>query len=306
MNKFSIYFYLLYLVSTFSLILTFQNCSDVQFTKTGKDGDNIVDENGIRDFNKDQKFAIVFEDVAQGDFDYNDLVVKFSVREFYDSLLNLKKIEMLFYPRPFEAGFTNGLRFVADGIVNDLGSGPESNLLTRQTKSLFSGPGNIVVETVQGTSHCYSAGIFDKSDDVVIFASQQDSSYTIASNISEDRCVYKMTVNIHDPSLNPLSERKGFDITQYRFIMHITNNNRMVELADVNDGFIANHRPMAFFVPTDFAYPRGGAQIFPYYPYFDSYAQLMADGKKGTVDDNIIHWYNYPDASRLNELVDLL
>lgn len=310
------------IASLFLIMIFFQNCGgEMQFDSRGANSQNPGNsgqtnpnpvppdiEDGVRDFNKDGgTFAIVFEDRLADDidWDYNDMVVKFSVKEFYNSNYQLQKIEMMVYPRPFEASFSDALRFSADGLINGIGGGVDRNSLVRQTKPLFEGPGNIVVARANANTSCYAGGTFDKLDDVVIYPNQQVSAYPISSNTGANRCVYLVTVNIDDPSQNPLSSRPGFDVSQYRFFLYASNENRIVDVINVNDKFVGYGRPLGIFVPANFAYPPPARPMTDFYPYFAAYAQWAAKGHPPGADPKVVEWYKYPNGNK-GQLIDLL
>ena len=270
---------------------------------------NPPDGDGSRDFNRDVGlFAMIFEDRLADDidWDHNDMAVKFSVKEFYNSSNQLQKIEMIVYPRPFEGTFSNGLRLSPDGLINNIGSGSDRNLLVKQTKPLFNGPGSIVVTKIKDTNpnkDCYAGKTFDKADDVIIFTNQQVAAYPISSNTRDNRCVYQVTVNIGEPSQNPISSRPKFDISQYRFFLHASNENRMVDLIDVNNKFYGFGRPLGLFVPVEFGYPPPAQPIGNFYSNYGAYINWLKAGRPVGADPKIVEWYKYPNG-RKGQLID--
>ena len=79
--------------------------------------------------------TLAFEDLYPrvGDGDYNDMVVKYHVEEFYNPQEELERVSLKFEPLARGAGYVHSLNLSLDGLID------KSKNVTAQTNEAFVG-----------------------------------------------------------------------------------------------------------------------------------------------------------------------
>lgn len=253
-------------------------------------------------------YSISFEDLwpTTGDYDYNDMVVKFSVHKVLDANNNVKDMKFLVQPLAVGASYDNGFGFRLDNVL-------PANVDSVKGQSLIR---NIIQLNGNGTEAAQDRAV------IVCFDSPEPLIHRASSgmfNTQKDRpqgtsTVQTVVVTFSTPvdnalldiaNLNPFiftNRRRGYEIHMKNHLPTNLANTSLFgtynDRSNPSEGkyyVTQNGLPWAFMLECDFDYPIEKTSITDAYNYFDDWVQ-----SGGTQYPN---WYrNFPQY-RNNELV---
>lgn len=258
----------------------------------------------IKFSNPENIATIAYEDEypRPGDADYKDFVLNLSVQEKVNSRGEIYQIIIDFVPRALGASFDHSLNFVFNGKIDR----PTDKRAARVTAPLFEGDAEITL------SHMDQAGkVIDvqnnlqKTANVVIFPSTHNvfgGANFVNVTIAKNKCIARkpsmtarLEINLKEPALNILGDRREIDMSKYRVVLHVKNTNKDIDIVDVNPSLTDEQGlPFGLFVPTDWKWPAAGKDLRNIYPDFKKYsAYLLAHQLNPSLkaDDNIKNWF---------------
>lgn len=258
-------------------------CSNAVEAATGNTKKTVLSETSCPalSFNDtDHQATLAYEDVYPDpdDSDYNDFVANIKVLETYNSLEQLTKIEVTYTPKVKLAGFWAQFVLVFDGQVRGR-NGFVSNVAGYKSEPMFQGSANIKMETFNSSGNRISIREnISKNQDLIVF---EDTTVAV-----QNKPTAKITIQILDPALNTLSERKGLSIKRYRSVLYVKNvygpqaTYYDIDLSDINPTmFDKRLMPLAFFVPVNWKAPASGVDIIEPYPLFKKHAEYLYSGQ---------------------------
>lgn len=246
--------------------------------------------------------TLAFEDLYPrvGDGDYNDMVVKYHVEEFYNPQEELERVSLKFEPLARGAGYVHSLNLSLDGLID------KSKNVTAQTNEAFVGDALISVTYTTPNDGSHIKYNLDKEDDITIFSNTKAALGGFANVYSgQEWTIPKFTaqvdITIANPELNLFSDRGTDSLLWFRPFLSVNNTNNDIDLADINpdDGMIdANGNPFGLMVPTTWEWPLERVNINSAYPYFGEYTQYL-NGEIDVISPLAEQWYMYPADSAL-------
>jgi hypothetical protein len=223
------------------------------------------------------KQIVAFEDLYPGtktanvDFDYNDFVVQYKVKE-HNKGRKLERIEVKFAPLAHLAGYDH--KFLI-------------NLQEEDGRRAFRGASDAVLSIYNDDGDLVSTTAVDASKDIVIF----DSVKALFKN-GEPQFTAKLVVNVKGRT----RARNKVDLRKYRVKLYVKNTGSLLEpvqnnLAHVNP---ENGAPYAMIVPGSYIVPAERQNIETIYPDFAKFRQYLLKKQAdpnyvGTPEE--IQWY---------------
>lgn len=265
-----------------------------------------VVQKAVRFPSSDNIAAIAYEDLypSPGDTDFNDFVSNFKITQMINSLNQITKIIIDFYPRAKSSGYIQALVVVLDGKRDE----PTNNHVV--TAPLFNGDAqSIKLSRYDGSGNLQSVTNYNKTTDVVVFQNTQTifggangtpkNGYLSEPYIPTTQAA-RLEIVLSSPASNPYDVVKGMDMSKFRFVLH-AESGADIDLTEVVPTSIdVNGFPFAIVIPTNWQWPIEGMPIETAYPQFAAYRNYLLQKSKNpniVPSEQALNWYKYPTGT---------
>ena len=252
--------------------------------------------------------TIAFEDEypKQGDADYKDFVLNLSVQEKVNTAGEIYQIIIDFIPRAIGATFDHSLLFVLNGKIDN----PTDLRAARITAPLFKGDAQINLSYLDENGKIIRIeNNISKDKNTMIFESTHEvfgGANFVNVSLAKNKCISRkpnltahLEINLKEPSLNELGDRREIDMSKYRVVLHVKDTNKDIDIVDVNPDLTdENGLPFGLFVPTNWKWPAAGKDLRNIYPDFKKYAAYLLAHQKNPnlkIQEDIKNWFSVMD-----------